>query len=289
LAELDTNIALSSVVLQEGGKKQKAGTSIAYGVSMIGGFFMYFFIFLYGGQVTTGVHEEKTSRIVELLISSVRPVQLMFGKIVGIALVGLTQFLLWVLLTCLVSGGLMLILGPDTLAEVSGTDGAGAAMAQGSAAREAMVANAMGALGSINLPLLLFSFFFFFLLGYFMYSSLFAAVAAAVDNQTDMRQFMFPLSIPLILAIVITPTVILSNPNSGIAIAGSLIPFTAPVVMMARIPFGVSAIELIGSYLLMIAGFLLCVWFAAKVYRTGILMYGKKVTPGEIIKWIVKG
>ncbi len=288
LSQLDTEINLSSIVLKEGGRKQKASTSIAYVVSMIGGFLMYFFIFLYGGQVTTGVHEEKTSRIVEILISSVRPIQLMFGKIVGIALVGLTQFLLWIVLTGLVSGVLMFVMGPEALAEASGAGQTGPAMAQGEA-QKAMVANVMNSLGSINFPILIFSFVFYFLIGYFMYSSLFAGVAAAVDNQTDMRQFMFPLSIPLILAIVVTPTAILSNPDGGIALAGSLIPFTAPVVMMARIPFGVPVLELVGSYLLMILGFFLCVWFAAKVYRTGILMYGKKVTPKEIMKWIVRG
>ena len=288
LADLNTNIDLGSVVLQEGGKKQEASTSIAYVVSMIGGFLMYFFIFMYGGQVTTGVHEEKTSRIVEILISSVRPIQLMFGKIVGIALVGLTQFLLWILLTGVVSVVLMAIMGPGVFADASASGGPGAAMADGEA-QKAMLTDVLGSLSSINFPLIIFSFIFYFLIGYFMYSSLFAGVAAAVDNQTDMRQFMFPLSIPLILAIVVTPTVILTNPNSGVAIAGSLIPFTSPVVMMARIPFGVPVLELIGSYMLMILGFMLCVWLAAKVYRTGILMYGKKVTPKEIMRWIVKG
>ncbi len=288
LANLNTNIDLGNIVLQEGGKKQESSTSIAYGVSMIGGFLMYFFIFMYGGQVTTGVHEEKTSRIVEILISSVRPVQLMFGKIVGIALVGLTQFLLWLLLTGVVSGVLMAVMGPSVFADAQASGGPSAAMAD-QEAQQAMLSNILESLGSINFPLIIFSFIFYFLIGYFMYSSLFAGVAAAVDNQTDMRQFMFPLSIPLILAIVVTPTVILTNPNSGIAIAGSLIPFTSPVVMMARIPFGVPPLELIGSYLLMILGFILCVWLAAKVYRTGILMYGKKVTPREIMRWMVKG
>ncbi len=284
LASIETDISLASIVLSESGKKSKGSTALASSISMIGGFAIYFFIFMYGGQVTSGVHEEKTSRIVEVLASSIRPIQLMFGKIIGIALVGLTQFLLWIILTAVISGGLMLLMGPESLMAASGSTGpvVGSAPAQESAFVQAL----SSALGGINLLMVIFAFLFFFLFGYFTYSSMFAAVAAAVDNQTDMRQFMFPLSIPLLLAIAITPTVILNNPSSTIAVVGSMIPFTAPVIMMARIPFGVPPIELISSFVLMILGFLVCVWLAAKVYRTGILMYGKKVTPRELLKWI---
>jgi ABC-2 type transport system permease protein len=284
LASIETDISLSSIVLSESGKKSKGSTALASSISMIGGFAIYFFIFMYGGQVTSGVHEEKTSRIVEVLASSVRPIQLMFGKIIGIALVGLTQFLLWIILTAILSGVLMLLMGPESLMAASGSSApvGGSAPAQDSAFMQAL----SSALGGVNLPMVIFAFLFFFLFGYFTYSSMFAAVAAAVDNQTDMRQFMFPLSIPLLLAIAITPTVILNNPSSTLAVVGSMIPFTAPVIMMARIPFGVPPIELISSFVLMILGFLVCVWLAAKVYRTGILMYGKKVTPRELFKWI---
>lgn len=284
LASIETDISLSSIVLSESGKKSKGSTALASSISMIGGFAIYFFIFMYGGQVTSGVHEEKTSRIVEVLASSVRPIQLMFGKIIGIALVGLTQFLLWIILTAILSGVLMLLMGPESLMAASGSSApvGGSAPAQDSAFMQAL----SSALGGVNLPMVIFAFLFFFLFGYFTYSSMFAAVAAAVDNQTDMRQFMFPLSIPLLLAIAITPTVILNNPSSTLAVVGSMIPFTAPVIMMARIPFGVPPIELISSFVLMILGFIVCVWLAAKVYRTGILMYGKKVTPRELFKWI---
>ena len=287
LASIETNVGLNSIVLSNSGKKSEGNTAIASTVSVIGGFAIYFFIFMYGGQVTSGVHEEKTSRIVEVLASSIRPIQLMFGKIIGIALVGLTQFLLWIVLTLVISGVLMLLMGPEALMAAS-SSGPSGAMAQNAAPDQSQIAQLLGSAGSINVPLLLFAFLFFFLFGYFTYSSLFAAIAAAVDNQTDMRQFMFPLSLPLILAIVITPTVIITNPDSGIAVTGSLIPFTAPVIMMARIPFGVPPLELVGSFALMILGFLVSVWLAAKVYRTGILMYGKKVTPGELIKWLVR-
>jgi ABC-2 type transport system permease protein len=280
-------VGLNSIVLSNSGKKSEGNTAIASTVSVIGGFAIYFFIFMYGGQVTSGVHEEKTSRIVEVLASSIRPIQLMFGKIIGIALVGLTQFLLWIVLTLVISGVLMLLMGPEALMAASSSDPSGA-MAQNAAPDQSQIAQLLGSAGSINVPLLLFAFLFFFLFGYFTYSSLFAAIAAAVDNQTDMRQFMFPLSLPLILAIVITPTVIITNPDSGIAVTGSLIPFTAPVIMMARIPFGVPPLELVSSFALMILGFLVSVWLAAKVYRTGILMYGKKVTPGELVKWLVR-
>lgn len=289
LKSIETDVSVKSIVLSESGQKSEGNTAIATSVSMIGGFAIYFFIFMYGGQVTTGVHEEKTSRIVEVLASSIRPIQLMFGKIIGIALVGLTQFLLWIVLTLVISGVLMLVMGPDSLFAAS-SSGPSGEIAKEAVAQQPQILNQLNeTLGGVNLPLLLFAFVFFFLFGYFTYSSMFAAVAAAVDNQTDMRQFMFPLSIPLILAIVITPTVILENPDSTIAVVGSLIPFTAPVIMMARIPFGVPSIELISSFFLMLVGFAACVWLAAKVYRTGILMYGKKVTPGELFKWIVKG
>ncbi len=287
LASIETDVGLNSIVLSNSGQKSQGNTAIASTVSVIGGFAIYFFIFMYGGQVTSGVHEEKTSRIVEVLASSIRPIQLMFGKIIGIALVGLTQFLLWIVLTLVISGVLLLLMGPEALLAAS-SSAPSSEMAQQAAPDQSQIAQLLGSVGSINVPLLLFSFLFFFLFGYFTYSSLFAAIAAAVDNQTDMRQFMFPLSLPLILAIVITPTVIITNPDSAIAVTGSLIPFTAPVIMMARIPFGVPPVELIGSFALMILGFLVSVWLAAKVYRTGILMYGKKVTPGELIKWLVR-
>jgi len=281
LESLNVNINLDSVILSEEGTRE-GSTAVASIVSFAGGFLIYIFISLYGGQVTTGVHEEKSSRIVEILVSSVRPFQMMLGKIVGIAMVGLTQFLLWIILTIVIIGISSIFLGASALGQAGASDPD--MMRQGMDQTQ-MLGKLQSAAGSINIPLLVGAFIFYFLGGYFLYSSLFAAVAAAVDNQSDMRQFIFPLSIPLIISIVVTQAV-LENPNSGLAVWMSIIPFTSPVLMMARIPFGVPTTELIASITVLIIGFIGAVWIAGKVYRTGILLYGKKITFKELLKWI---
>ncbi len=260
---------------EEGLQESSSGATTA--ASFIGGFLIYIFIFLYGGLVLRGVQEEKQNRVVEIIISSVKPFQLMIGKIIGIALVGLSQFLVWVLLTIAVTalaGNAMMFL-----------EGASAGMQMQGAEAQQSINVATDALSTLNLPLLVGMFMFFFIGGYLLYSSLFAAFAAAVDSQTDIYQFMFPISLPIVFAITLIPAII-ENPDSGLAVALSIIPFTSPVIMMARLPFDVPAWQIFASIAALIGGFLLTTWLAAKIYRIGILMYGKKITYKEMLKWL---
>jgi ABC-2 type transport system permease protein len=273
---IKTNVDVSLIKYSENGM-QASSSSATTAASFIGGFLIYLFIFLYGGLVLRGVQEEKQNRVVEIIISSVKPFQLMIGKIIGIALVGLSQFLVWVLLTLAVTafaGNAMTIL-----------HGAGAGMQAQGAETQGAIADATNALSTLNLPLLVGMFIFFFIGGYLLYSSLFAAFAAAVDSQTDIYQFMFPISMPIIFSITLIPAVI-ENPDSSLAVALSIIPFTSPVIMMARLPFDVSAWQIFASMLALTAGFLCTTWIAGKIYRTGILMYGKKITYKEMMKWL---
>ena len=248
---------------------------------------IYFFIFMFGAQVLKGVMEEKSSRIVEVIISSVKPFQLMMGKIVGIAMVGLTQFLLWIVLT-----GVFLILfqlgfGGDISASMQSMGDQNPMMANNganefSADKMAMVAEIIG---SINLPAMILSFIFYFLGGYLLYSSLFAAIGGAVDHDSDTQQFMMPVSIPLIFSVVMSGVVV-NQPDSALSIWLSMIPFTSPVIMMMRIPFGVPYWEILLSGVILILGFVTTTWLAGKIYRTGILMYGQKVNYAILWKWL---
>lgn len=255
---------------------------------------IYFFIFLYGVQVMRGVMEEKSSRIVEVIISSVKPFQLMMGKIVGVALVGLTQFLLWVILTFALFTVLSNALLPDVVnagsmaGSVQATEAA-AAEATGDAMAQAALSDiAELILFRINWPVMIGMFIFFFLGGYLLYASLFAAVGAAVDNETDTQQFMLPITIPLVFAFIVAEFA-LTNPEGSAVFWFSVIPITSPIVMMVRVAMGFDGAnmwELLLSMALLIGGFLAAVWLAAKIYRVGILMYGKKVSYKELWKWL---
>lgn len=249
-------------------------------IGFLGAFLIYFFIFLYGVQVMKGVIEEKTNRIVEVIISSVKPFQLMLGKISGIAMVGFTQFSIWVLLVTVLSGPVSsLVMGlanidPASLnAGASGSGGAAAGIISG--------------LSQINLPLIIGMFIFYFIGGYLFYGALFAAVGSAVDNETDTQQFMLPITMPLIFSIAIAQSVI-NSPSSDLAFYLSIIPFSSPIIMMIRLPFGVPASEIIMSMSAMVAGFLLTTWIAARIYRIGILTFGKKPTYAELFKWLFR-
>jgi ABC-2 type transport system permease protein len=255
-------------------------------VSLVFAFLTYMFVFIYGTQVLRGVMEEKTSRIVEVIISSVKPFQLMMGKIVGIALVALTQVLLWVLLTVLIVTGAKAVFFSDTDMP-SRMDGMEMTMEEGSQAAQASGFNfdkVMDMVNSMNPVATLFLFLFYFLGGYLIYASLFAAVGAAIDNETDSQQFIFPITIPIIIALYVAMAAF-RNPHSDLVFWFSMIPFTSPVVMMARVPFDVPVWQIAVSLTLLIGGFLLTTWFAARIYRTGILMYGKKVSYKELWKW----
>ena len=292
-----TNIRLATVKLDEVGEESKSNTELSMIVGMFSGILIYMFIFLYGVQVMRGVIEEKTSRIIEVIISSVKPFELMMGKIIGIALVGLTQFLLWMVLsTTLISGGKSLV--EDHFAKqetatsieeaMSATEGYVPEEAEEEVTAElnqAAIDEVFASIEQINLPVILFSFLFYFLGGYLIYSALFAAVGSAVDNEADTQQFMLPITIPIIFSFVMAQVVI-NNPESPMSFWLSMIPFTSPIIMMVRIPFGVPYWELGLSMALLVIGFVATTWLAGRIYRTGILMYGKKISYKELWKWL---
>lgn len=264
-------------------------------VSMVGFAFaivIYMFIFIYGVQVMRGVIEEKTNRIVEVLISSVKPFELMMGKIVGIALVGLTQFVLWIVLTMTlysVAGAVMYDkFSPGAVAEAQVAGKAEQQISKNVQAEPDMLENVQSIVNRINFPLMIGMFFFYFIGGFLVYASLFAAVGAAVDNETDTQQFMLPITIPLIFAFIVAEMSIM-HPEGQAVVWFSIIPLTSPVIMMVRIAHGFDASniwQLIASMVTLVGFFVGCVWLAGRIYRTGILMYGKKVTYKELWKWL---
>jgi ABC-2 type transport system permease protein len=206
----------------------------------------------------------------------------MMGKIVGIALVGLTQFVLWVVLTMAING----VISQKMMTDNSSVSATEISAQAGSNVDNEMMTDVLSAVNTINFPLLIGTFLFYFLAGYLLYSALFAAIGSAVDSEAETQQFMFPVTIPLIFSFVLASSAVVNNPDGPIAFWLSMIPLTSPVVMMVRIPFGVPPWQLITSMILLILGFIGTVWLAAKIYRTGILMYGKKVTFKEMLKWL---
>jgi ABC-2 type transport system permease protein len=260
------------------------------------GFLIYFFVFIFGSQIMSGVLEEKQNRIVEVIVSSVKPMQLMLGKVLGLALVGFTQILIWVVFGFLLItvGGLIAGSGVNVqdiassgmpggmMGDIAGSGSVGGVDAS---AMTELMNNVQNMIASINIPYLVLMFFFYFLGGYFLYASLFAAVGAAVETQEETSQFMLPITIPLILAIIVTSNIIM-EPNGPIAFWFSIIPFTSPIAMMARLPFGVPMWEVALSLGLLVIGFLFTTWLASRIYRVGILMYGKKISWRELWKWV---
>jgi ABC-2 type transport system permease protein len=245
---------------------------------------IYMFIFIYGVQVMKGVNEEKTNRIVEIVISTVRPFELMMGKIWGIAGVALTQFVAWITLTGILSLVVGLFFASSNLDPSGISSQVGGIEQTGGGEVTAIIQQAL----SLPIGSLILSFIFYFLGGYLVYASLFAAVAAAVDSDSDYQQFMMPITLPLIFAILIATTSVINNPDSTLAVATSIIPLTSPIVMMVRIPFGVPAWEIIASMLALIGFFLVAVWGAGKIYQTGILLYGKKIGYKDMIGWVFR-
>ena len=275
LEDASTEINITTKIISEDGNTSNSQAEASMGIGFISGILIYMFIFMYGTMVMRGVIEEKTSRIVEVIISSVKPFQLMMGKILGVALVGLTQFVLWILLTIIIS----------TVAELAFLDANVMATEMNSSDQSVILAQVAEFTGGINLLQIFLAFIFYFLAGYLMYSALFAAVGSAVDTEADTQQFVLPITIPIILSFVlITP--IMENPDGTLAFWMSMIPFTSPVIMMVRLPFGVANWELSLSIGILITSFIATTWLAGRIYRTGILMYGKKATYKEIWKWL---
>ena len=292
LKAVSTNIHIQTIKISDDGTEKETSTGLSMGIAYISGLLIYILTFIFGAQVMRGVIEEKTSRVVEVIISSVRPFQLMMGKILGIGLVGLTQFVLWIILTGIIITSAQSFLLPDDAGAATQTiteNIMSSAPVNQTQVPEAQDINEIqqvfNALRSINWGLILSSFLFYFLGGYFLYASLFAAVGSAVDNETDTQQFMMPITIPLILGLFVAMGTF-QNPESSVAFWFSFIPLTSPIVMMARLPFGVPYWELVLSMTILVLTFLGTTWLAAKIYRTGILMYGKKPTYKELWKWL---
>ncbi|WP_445732876.1 ABC transporter permease [Mariniflexile sp.] len=246
------------------------------------GYLLFMFIIIYGNMIMRSVIEEKTSRIIEVIISSVKPVQLMLGKIIGTSLAGITQFVIWIVI-----GGVLLAL-VSVIFGVNLPTPNQQLMQQAMANPESNMHLQEAFMAFYNLPLLnlVIAFIFFFIGGYLLYSSFYAAIGAAVDNETDTQQFMLPIIMPLILAVYIGIFTVIEDPHGTVSTVFSFIPLTSPVVMLMRIPFGVPLWQQLLSLLILVGTFMFTVWFAAKIYRVGILMYGKKPSYKEIIKWI---
>jgi ABC-2 type transport system permease protein len=294
LEGLKTDIDIATIRLTDSGEKE-ANTGVAAFIGYIAAFMIYMFVFIYGAQVMRGVIEEKSNRIVEVIVSSVKPFQLMVGKIIGIAAVVLTQMALWIILTfgiTTVIGGFM---GPELAAKqqqdmeqmnqamVTQTEVEGSMEADSSGT---LYARVMSGIGTMNIANILLSLIFYFLGGYLLYAALFAAVGSASESDADTQQFMFPITIPLIIAIA-SLAAVLKDPHGSLAFWLSMVPFTSPVVMMMRIPFDVPLWEQLLSMVLLVLGFLFTTWLAGRIYRIGILMHGSKVNYRTLAKWFM--
>ena len=285
MSNVDVNI--STIKLGDDGTEKQSSTEIAMIVSMVFAFMSYMFVFIYGAQVMRGVMEEKTSRIVEVIISSVKPFQLMMGKILGIAMVALTQLLLWVVLTALIMVGVKSVFMPDVKdLQTNQVEMVAASEGTIDVQNNFDFGKILEMINSFEPVKMILLFVFYFIGGYLIYAALFAAVGAAIDNEADSQQFMLPITIPIILSLYVAIAVF-RNPMSDIAFWFSMIPFTSPIVMMARVPFDIPVWQIGLSMFLLVAGFIFTTWFAARIYRTGILMYGKKVNYKELWKWFL--
>jgi ABC-2 type transport system permease protein len=284
--EARTDIKVGTTKISERGE-ESSSSGAATGIGYICGVLIYFFIFLYGAQVMRGVIEEKTNRIVEVIISSVKPFELMMGKVIGIGLVALTQFVLWIVLTATINiaGGRLFLKDKAAKAPMEMSQGMGSDM-DSPAAVSAANTTLFNLPGNINVVKILVLFTFYFLGGYLLYAALFAAIGSAVDSEADTQQFMLPVTIPLILSFLVAQYAI-TSPDGPIAFWFSIIPFTSPIVMIVRVAFDAAPLwELLLSMALLVLGFLGATWLAGRIYRTGILMYGKKTTYREIGKWL---
>lgn len=294
IEEANQNVDAQTFNLDDEGKTRSSSTMAAYVAGYAAAFLLYIFILIYGAGVMQGVMEEKSNRIIEVIISSVKPFHLMMGKILGVAAVGLTQFLLWGVLTFGVTSATQTLFGFNRFTATEEVLNQQTAQADPELKKE-IEKTQSNTLKTINdfsasaqsLPLvqIFVCFLFYFLGGYLLYSSLYAAIGASVENQQEAGQFTFPIMLPIIAAIFFAQLAI-NQPDGSLAFWTSMIPFTSPVVMMARIPFGVPAWEIALSMVLLVLGFVGTTWLAARIYRVGILMYGKKVNYKELSKWI---
>jgi ABC-2 type transport system permease protein len=283
LDSLKTNVNIQRVNLADGQEKA-SDSKVLFGVGMACGILMYMFIFIYGAQIMQGVIEEKTSKVVEVIVSSVRPLQLMLGKIIGLASVGLLQFTIWIVLittlSTVVLGAFGMEMQSQELVQQYGE--------QATAVQNQGAMQAIKMISQIPFGYIIFTFLFYFLGGYLLYGALFAAVGSAVDSPAEAQQFMFPITIPLLIAYFGLFTFVLENPNGPVSVWLSIIPFTSPIAMMGRIAFDVPLWQLILSMVCLVAGFIFTAWVAARIYRVGILMHGAKINYKVMAKWFMQ-
>ena len=284
----NVNVDLQTIRFNEAGEEKQSSAAVSIIIGIAAAFLLYMFLLLYGTQVMRGVIEEKTNRIVEVMISSVKPFQLMMGKIIGIGLVAITQFTLWIVLSLIAVFVLQSFFFTTPEQVTQGIEISNNMQATPDAAdTAAQFNNIIGLIADTNIFGILGLFVFYFIGGYLVYATLFAAIGSAVDNETDTQQFVTPIILPLILSIYVAMAAF-NNPHGSVAFWFSIIPFTSPVVMMSRIPFDVPTWEIILSMGILTISFIILTWFAGKVYRTGILMYGKKTSYKEVWKWFIQ-
>lgn len=296
MEDVKADVPMATYTLDESGEEKITSSEVYMIISMVLSIIIYMFIAMFSGMVMQSVIEEKASRVVEVLVSSVKATELMFGKIIGVACVALTQFFLWIVLTLVLVGGFSAFVGFDSLmgdpaqteqmmemtAQMGGVDVA--EMTSAIQQEEGMGA-VLSTLKDINWGQMILAFIIYFSLGYLLYASFFAAIGSAVENEADTNQLQMPVTVPLLLAFFIA-IYAFNAPDSPIVWWGSMIPFTSPIVMLSRIPFGVPGWELALSIVLLVATFIACGWASAKIYKIGILMFGKKTTFKDLWKWL---
>ncbi|MCH7412797.1 ABC transporter permease [Belliella sp. R4-6] len=281
-----TRVSIQSITLDNSGNEKITDATINYGIGFFTGILIYIFIFVYGNQIMQGVIEEKSSRIIEILVSSIKPFQLMLGKIIGIGAVGLTQFLIWLMLIAGVSSIVIGYFGMQ-MPQQTAMELASPAMTEMSNMNISNdYSEILQVIGGIDFVKIALTFIFYFIGGYLLYGSFFAAIGAAVDTPSDAQQFMLPVTIPLLIAYLGLFVFVLDDPNSNVSFWLSVVPFTSPIAMMGRASYGVPFFDLALSMSLLIVGFLFTTWMAGKIYKIGILMHGSKVNYKTLWKWI---
>lgn len=307
MADVKSDISVTTYTLDESGKESISSSEVYMAISMLLGMIIYMFIAMFCGTVMSSVIEEKSSRVVEVLVSSVKATELLFGKIIGVALVALTQFMMWIILTVVIVSVVGGVVGFDKIAGSAAAGDPAAMMssmgvdpdamsgmgmdlqaltaASDSTAASTPMAAVMNTLAGLNYVEIVVAFILFFIFGYLLYASLFAAIGSAVENEADTQQLQIPVTIPLLLGFFIA-IYAFKAPDSGVVFWGSMIPFTSPIVMLARIPYGVPVWQLAVSIIILIGAFVLCAWISAKIYKVGILMFGKKSTFKDLWKWL---
>ena len=295
MEDIRVDVPMSTYVMDESGEEKEASFEVPMIISMVLSMVIYMFVMMFCGMVMQSVIEEKSSRVVEVLVSSVKATELMFGKIIGVACVALTQFFLWIVLTFVLVGGFSAFVGFDSIMgdpaqaqemmEMTSMGTVDVAEMTASMTAEGGLGTILNTLKDFNWGQMIFAFIMYFVLGYLLYASLFAAIGSAVENEADTQQLQIPLTVPLMLAFFIA-IYAFKAPDSSLVWWGSMIPFTSPIVMLARIPYGVPTMELALSMGLLFLTFLACGWASAKIYKIGILMFGKKTTFKDLWKWL---